>query len=63
MSFPSPSAISLNIVPARTGMTWVKRGMQTFFKQPLALGGLFFMFMALVSLVSHGARSLAVCWP
>lgn len=52
MSFPSPSAISLNIVPARTGMTWVKRGLQTFIKQPLALAGLFFMFMALVSLAS-----------
>ena len=52
MSFPTPSAISLNIVPARTGMAWVKQGIQTFAKQPLALGGLFFMFMALVSLVS-----------
>lgn len=52
MSFPSPSAISLNIVPARTGGTWVKRGLQTFIKQPLALAGLFFMFMALVSLAS-----------
>lgn len=34
-------------------MTWVKLGIKTFFKQPLALGGLFFMFMALISLVSQ----------
>lgn len=47
-----PSPISLNIVPARTGFTWVKQGIQTFIKQPLALAGLFFMFMALVSVAS-----------
>lgn len=46
------SPISLNIVPARTGFAWVKLGIQTFFKQPLALAGLFFMFMALVSVTS-----------
>lgn len=44
--------MKLNIVPARTGLTWVKLGITTFFKQPLALGGLFFMFMALVSIAS-----------
>jgi hypothetical protein len=44
--------VKLNIVPASTGITWVKLGMQTFFKQPLAMGGLFFMFMAAVSLAS-----------
>lgn len=42
----------MNILPARIGITWVKLGVQTFFKQPLALGGLFFMFMALTSLAS-----------
>jgi hypothetical protein len=42
--------MKLNIVPAKTGVTWVKLGIQTFFKQPLALGGLFFMFMAVVSI-------------
>lgn len=46
------SPISLNIVPARTGFAWVKLGIQIFFKQPLALAGLFFMFMALVSVTS-----------
>jgi hypothetical protein len=44
--------VKLNIVPARTGFTWVKLGIQTFFKQPLALGGLFFMFMAVVSVAA-----------
>jgi hypothetical protein len=44
--------MKLNIVPASTGVTWVKLGIQTFFKQPLALGGLFFMFMAIVSIAS-----------
>ena len=34
-------------------MAWVKQGIKTFFKQPLAMGGLFFMFMALISLVSQ----------
>jgi hypothetical protein len=42
----------LQILPASTGITWVKLGVKTFFKQPLALGGLFFMFMALTSFLS-----------
>ena len=42
----------LNLVPARTGVLWVKLGIQTFFKQPLALAGLFFMFMAVMTIVS-----------
>jgi hypothetical protein len=44
--------MKLNIVPARTGVTWAKMGIRTFFKQPLALSGLFFMFMALLSIAS-----------
>jgi hypothetical protein len=52
-SSATSSAISLNVVPARTGIAWVKSGIKTFFKQPLAMGGLFFMFMALISLVSQ----------
>ncbi|RYY94233.1 MAG: hypothetical protein EOO24_25175 [Comamonadaceae bacterium] len=40
--------MKLNIVPARTGIQWVKLGIQTFFRQPLALAGLFFMYMAAV---------------
>lgn len=38
--------MKLNIVPARTGIQWVKLGIQTFFRQPLALAGLFFMYFA-----------------
>jgi hypothetical protein len=44
--------MKLNIVPARTGIVWVKLGVRTFFKQPLALAGLFFMFMAVMSIAS-----------
>ena len=44
--------MKLNIVPARTGLTWVKLGIKTFFGQPLAMSGLFFMFMAVLSLAT-----------
>ncbi len=42
----------LKHVPASTGIEWVKQGVQTFFRQPFAISGLFFMFMAAVSLMS-----------
>ena len=44
--------MKLNIVPARTGLVWLKLGVSTFFKQPLALSGLFFMYMALISVAT-----------
>ena len=44
--------MKLNIVPARTGLAWAKLGMKTFAQQPLAMSGLFFMFMALLSMAS-----------
>ena len=44
--------MKLNIVPASMGFQWVKLGIKTFFKQPLALAGLFFMFMAAMSVLS-----------
>ncbi len=44
--------MKLNIVPARTGIQWVKSGVMTFFKQPLAMAGLFFMFLATITIVS-----------
>ena len=44
--------MKLHIVPARTGMTWVKLGIRTFWKQPMALAALFFMTMASMSLAS-----------
>jgi hypothetical protein len=48
---PRP-AMKLNIVPARTGLLWVKQGLHAFWKQPLALAGLFLMFITAVSLGS-----------
>jgi hypothetical protein len=44
--------VKLNIVPARTGIQWVKLGIQTFFRKPLALASLFFMYMVVVLLIS-----------
>ena len=45
--------MKLNLVPARTGAAWVKLGIRTFFRQPLALAGLFFMFMAVMTVASQ----------
>ncbi|MFZ4481391.1 MAG: BPSS1780 family membrane protein [Rhodoferax sp.] len=45
--------MKLNIIPARTGILWVKLGMRTFLRQPLALAGLFFMFMAVMTIASQ----------
>ncbi len=45
--------MKLNIVPARAGIRWVKLGIRTFFRQPLALAGLFFMFMAVMTVASQ----------
>jgi len=42
----------LNSVGARTGFEWVRLGIKTFWRQPLAMSGLFFLFMAVVSIVS-----------
>jgi hypothetical protein len=44
--------MKLQIVPASRGIHWVKSGIRTFFRQPLALAGLFFMFLALMSVLS-----------
>lgn len=45
--------MKLNIVPARTGVTWVRTGLRAFARQPLAFISLFFFFMALVSIASQ----------
>lgn len=59
--------MKLNIVPARTGITWVKLGISTFFKQPLALAGLFLLYMLVMFLMSQvpwvGAAVAAVFVP
>lgn len=44
--------MKLHIVPAKRGIHWVKSGMQSFMRQPLALAGLFFMFLALMSILN-----------
>ena len=44
--------MKLNVVPAKTGTLWVRQGIRAFWKQPLALSGLFFMFMASMSVMS-----------
>jgi len=45
--------MKLNVVPPRTGLLWVKLGIQTFLRQPLALAGLFFMYVAVVLVVTQ----------
>ncbi|MBL0419605.1 hypothetical protein JI739_04500 [Ramlibacter sp. AW1] len=44
--------MKLNMVAPRTGVEWVKLGLRTFFRQPLALAGLFFMYMTAVLVLS-----------
>ncbi|GAA6143643.1 BPSS1780 family membrane protein [Hydrogenophaga sp. 5NK40-0174] len=39
--------MKLNKVPARTGLTWIGLGFQTFRRQPFALGGIFFLCFGL----------------
>jgi hypothetical protein len=45
--------MKLNLVPARTGVTWVRAGLQIFAKRPLAFVSLFFFFTALVSMAAQ----------
>lgn len=42
----------LQIAPASAGLKWARQGMRAFWRQPLAMSGLFFIFMATVSVVS-----------
>lgn len=44
--------MKLRSVPASTGLQWVRLGVKTFLRQPLAMSGLFFMFMAVVSVLA-----------
>jgi hypothetical protein len=45
--------MKLHIVPAKTGVEWVRLGLRTFWRQPLAFVSLFFFFMAVISIVSQ----------
>jgi hypothetical protein len=44
--------MKLRSVPGATGLQWVRLGVKTFLKQPLAMAGLFFMVMAVVSVLA-----------
>lgn len=44
--------MKLLLVRASAGVKWVQQGVRTFWRQPLALTGLFFMSMAALSLLS-----------
>jgi len=44
--------MKLNVVPARTGLVWVRQGIRTFFRQPLALAGLSLLYVAALVAVS-----------
>lgn len=44
--------MKLNIVPAGVGMRWVRKGIAVFFRRPLAIAGIFFMFLAFTALLS-----------
>lgn len=44
--------MNLRSVPAREGLQWALLGIRTFWRQPLAMSGLFFLFMGAISLVS-----------
>ena len=44
--------MKLIIVPARTGMQWVREGVRVFFRMPLAFASLFFIFLAATAVLS-----------
>ena len=44
--------MKLQILPAKQGLLWVRLGIRTFWRQPLAMTGQFFLFMGLLSLCS-----------
>lgn len=43
--------MKLHTLPASTGWQWVRAGLRTFWKQPLALSSLFFLLMLLLSFI------------
>lgn len=45
--------MKLRLVSARTGLSWVREGMRTFARQPLALTGLFFLYLAAISITAQ----------
>lgn len=46
------TGVQLKLVPSRQGWQWVKQGLGVFHKQPLAITGMFIMFIGVISLLS-----------
>jgi hypothetical protein len=44
--------MKLRAVQAKQGVAWMRQGVRVFWRQPIALTGLFFMFLGLMTLVS-----------
>jgi hypothetical protein len=44
--------MKLNLLAPKTGLLWIRQGIRLFLRQPLAMSGLFFMFMATLSIAS-----------
>jgi hypothetical protein len=44
--------MKLQIVPASTGLQWAREGLRTFWRAPLAFGGLFLMFVTVTVVLS-----------
>ncbi|MEL4180943.1 BPSS1780 family membrane protein [Roseateles sp. PN1] len=57
MSTPPPMILHLQTVPSRNGMLWIRHGFKVFQRKPMALAGLFsvFLFAAMVILMLPGA--------
>lgn len=45
--------MKLHLVPARTGLQWVGLGIRTFWRQPLALSALYFLYFAVMMLLAQ----------
>ena len=54
--------MKLRLVKAATGVAWMRQGVQVFWRQPIALTGLFFMFLGLMTLISM-IPVVAACSP
>jgi len=53
--------MKLQLVPARTGLLWVRLGARVFWRQPMALTALFFLCMGCISVVTL-LPIVARCW-
>ena len=46
------AGMKLQITTGRQGLLWVRQGIATFWRQPIAMAGMFFMFLGLMTLAS-----------